>query len=120
MTTDYLNYIGGQWVPARSGKQFANVNPATGEALGQFPDSGPDDVEAAVTAARGAMRAWRLTPAPSAARCYTGWGADRQKKRNQRAATREMGKILIETRGDAQEGVTWPTPAAGEGRRLTA
>ena len=63
MATEYLNYIGGQWVPARSGKQFTNVNPATGEALGQFPDSGPDDVDAAVTAARGAMRAWQLTPA---------------------------------------------------------
>src|SRR5207244_3299340 len=35
-----------------------------------------------------------------------------------RAATREMGKILIETRGDIQEGVDMAYLAAGEGRRL--
>src|SRR5207249_2070760 len=35
-----------------------------------------------------------------------------------RAATREMGKILVETRGDVQEGVDMAYLAAGEGRRL--
>jgi len=120
MATDYLNYIGGQWVPARSGKQFTNVNPATGEALGQFPDSGPDDVDAAVTAARGAMRAWQLTPAPKRGEMLYRLGALIAQKKEElaRAATREMGKILIETRGDVQEGVDMAYLAAGEGRRL--
>jgi aldehyde dehydrogenase (NAD+) len=120
MTTDYLNYIGGQWVPARSGKQFTNVNPATGEELGQFPDSGPDDVDAAVKAARGAMRAWQLTPAPKRGEMLYRLGALIAQKKEElaRAATREMGKILIETRGDVQEGVDMAYLAAGEGRRL--
>src|SRR5207245_9574082 len=35
-----------------------------------------------------------------------------------RRATREMGKILLETRGDIQEGIDMAFLAAGEGRRL--
>src|SRR5262252_8720200 len=64
MATTFHNFIGGRWVPAKSGRTFTNLNPATGEPLGEFPDSGPDDVDAAVQAARAAMRAWQLTPAP--------------------------------------------------------
>ncbi len=120
MTTDFLNFIGGQWVPARSGKTFPNLNPATGETLGQFPDSGSDDVDAAVKAARGAMRAWQLTPAPKRGEMLYRLGALIAQKKEElaRAATREMGKILIETRGDVQEGVDMAYLAAGEGRRL--
>ena len=41
MAERFLNYIGGRWVPARSGRMFQNLNPATGETLGEFPDSDP-------------------------------------------------------------------------------
>ena len=34
MSQTFLNYIGGQWVPARSGRTFQNFNPATCEVLG--------------------------------------------------------------------------------------
>ncbi len=120
MSQNYLNFIGGQWVPARSGRTFTNLNPATGETLGQFPGSGADDLDAAVQAARGAMRAWQLTPAPKRGELLYRLGAliASQKEDLARAATREMGKILIETRGDVQEGVDMAYLAAGEGRRL--
>ena len=62
-----LNLIGGQWVPARSGGTFPNTNPANGELLGEFPDSGPEDVADAVEAAQAAKRGWRLTPVPKRA-----------------------------------------------------
>src|SRR5439155_3133650 len=64
MAETHLNLIGGRWVKARSGRTFANHNPATGEALGDYPASGPEDVDAAVAAAAKAYPAWRLTPAP--------------------------------------------------------
>ena len=48
MPETFLNYIGGRWVPARSGRTFFNLNPATGETLGEYPSSGPEDVDAAV------------------------------------------------------------------------
>ncbi len=120
MSQNFLNFIGGQWVPARSGRTFSNLNPATGETLGQFPESGAGDLDAAVQAARGAMRAWQLTPAPKRGELLYRLGALIASKKEElaRAATREMGKILIETRGDVQEGVDMAYLAAGEGRRL--
>ncbi len=120
MSQRYLNYIGGQWVPARSGATFRNINPATGELLGEFPDSGADDVAAATAAARAAMRAWQLTPAPKRGELLYRLGAliASKKEALAQAATREMGKILIETRGDVQEGVDMAYLAAGEGRRM--
>ena len=48
MAERFLNYIGGQWLPSRSGKTFQNLNPATGELLGEFPASNAEDVNAAV------------------------------------------------------------------------
>ena len=120
MAQTFTNYIGGRWVPARSGHTFKNLDPATGELLGEFPESGPDDVNSAVEAARAAMRAWQLTPAPKRGELLYRLGALIASKKEElaRAATREMGKILIETRGDVQEGVDMAYLAAGEGRRL--
>ena len=48
-------FIGGRHVPARSGKRFENVNPATGEILGGVASCDGDDVDAAVAAARKAF-----------------------------------------------------------------
>jgi alpha-ketoglutaric semialdehyde dehydrogenase len=120
MPEKFLNCIGGRWVPARSGRTFLNHNPATGEVLGEFPASGPEDVSAAVDAARGAGRAWRLTPAPKRAEIvYRAGEIIRARKEDlARSMTREMGKILIETRGDVQEGIDMAYLAAGEGRRM--
>ena len=48
-------FIGGKWVPATSGRQLAVRSPSTGEVVGRVPEAGPDDVEAAVRAARQAF-----------------------------------------------------------------
>jgi len=120
MAERFLNYIGGKWVPARGGRTFFNHNPATGEVLGEYPSSGAEDVEAAVDAAAKAYRSWRLTPAPKRAEIlYRAGEIIRDRKEDlARAMTREMGKILAETRGDVQEGIDMAYLAAGEGRRL--
>jgi len=120
MAQTFLNSIGGRWVPARSGRTFANHNPANGDCLGDYPASGPEDVDAAVEAAQQAYRAWRLTPAPKRAEIVFRAGEIiRQRKEDlARAMTREMGKILVETRGDVQEGIDMAYLAAGEGRRM--
>jgi adenosylmethionine-8-amino-7-oxononanoate aminotransferase len=53
MATTYKNYIGGDWVPAASGRTFEDLNPANREeVLGLFPRSDASDVERAVAAAR--------------------------------------------------------------------
>ena len=120
MSTTFLNFIAGRWVPARSGRTFANHDPATGEHLGDYPASGPEDVDAAVAAAAQAYESWRLTPAPKRAEIVFRAGEIIRERKEDlaRAMTREMGKILIETRGDVQEGIDMAYLAAGEGRRM--
>jgi acyl-CoA reductase-like NAD-dependent aldehyde dehydrogenase len=50
-------FIGGQFVPSASGETFDSVNPATGAVLTQVAHAGPEDVDAAVKAARQAFEA---------------------------------------------------------------
>ncbi|WP_445181497.1 aldehyde dehydrogenase [Pseudonocardia sp. Cha107L01] len=47
--------IGGKPVDALSGKTFESQNPYTGEPWAQVPDGGPEDIDAAVAAARAAL-----------------------------------------------------------------
>ena len=120
MPERFMNLIGGRRVAARSGKTFFNSNPATSEVIGEFPDSGPEDVNDAVEAALAAARPWRLTPAPKRAEIVFRAGEIIRRRKDElaRAMTREMGKVLAETRGDVQEGIDMAYLAAGEGRRM--
>src|SRR4051812_17991700 len=45
-------FIGGQWVPAQSGKTFDTINPATEEAIASVAEGDAADVDLAVKAAR--------------------------------------------------------------------
>lgn len=121
MAERYKNYIDGKWVEAKSGRTFENRNPANRrDLIGLFPASDPEDVEAAVSAAKKAFAKWRLVPAPKRGEILFRV-ADllrRRKEEIARGMTREMGKILKETRGDVQEGIDTAFYAAGEGRRL--
>jgi alpha-ketoglutaric semialdehyde dehydrogenase len=117
----YKNLIGGQWVASRTGKTFSNVNPAnTNDIIGEFQSSGADDVSDAVSAAAEAWKTWRLTPAPKRAEILyrTGEILSQRKEQHAQEMTREMGKVLSETRGDVQEAIDTAYYMAGEGRRL--
>lgn len=120
-TREYANYIDGEWVKSRSGKVFENRNPANQDDLiGLFQDSTADDLSAAVDAAQKAYETWRLTPAPKRAEFLYKVGEilKRDKEKMAREMTREMGKIVDETKGDIQEAIDMAFLAAGEGRRL--
>jgi acyl-CoA reductase-like NAD-dependent aldehyde dehydrogenase len=119
--TRFKNLIGGKWVPAKSGQWFANRNPADLEdVIGEFPASGPKDVEAAVAAAKAAFDGWRLTPAPKRGDIILRAGEILRARKEEvaRAMTREMGKVLKEARGDVQEGIDSAVLHGSEGRRL--
>ena len=121
MARKFQNFINGKWVDARSGKTFENRNPADwNELVGTFPKSGREDVEEAVRAARAAFEKWRLVPAPKRGDIMRAVGdlMAARKEDLSRQMTREMGKVLAETRGDVQEGIDTAYYAAGEGRRL--
>ncbi|GIX30205.1 MAG: aldehyde dehydrogenase [Porticoccaceae bacterium] len=52
---DALLLIDGEMRPAASGRTFDNLCPWTGEVVGQAADAGPEDVDAAIAAARRAF-----------------------------------------------------------------
>jgi acyl-CoA reductase-like NAD-dependent aldehyde dehydrogenase len=117
----YFNFIGGEWLPSRTGKTFLNLNPADhSDVVGEFPASGAEDVDLAVAAAKEAFAAWRLVPAPKRAELLLRAGSLLLERKEQfaRDMTREMGKVLAETRGDVQEAIDEAFYVAGEGRRL--
>jgi aldehyde dehydrogenase (NAD+) len=117
----YRNFIDGAWVESATGRTFENRNPADiRDIVGIFQESGPADVDAAVQAAKQAYTKWRLVPAPRRAEII--YAAAEilmvRKEEYARDMTREMGKVLKETRGDVQEAIDCAYYMAGEGRRL--
>src|SRR6202048_2216003 len=66
--------IDGAMVPARSGKTFPNVNPATGAVIGEAAEGEAADVDAAVKAARRAQKAWAKLPARERAKLVSECG----------------------------------------------
>ncbi|HVH09898.1 MAG TPA: aldehyde dehydrogenase family protein [Gemmatimonadales bacterium] len=121
MSENFLNYIAGEWVAPRTGVYFENRNPADwDDVIGCFPRSGADDVQRAVAAAQRGFATWSKTPAPIRGEVLHRV-ADLLSSRKDalaRAMTREMGKVLTETRGDVQEGIDTAHYAHTEGRRL--
>ncbi|MDX1577923.1 MAG: aldehyde dehydrogenase family protein, partial [Gemmatimonadota bacterium] len=52
------HYIAGRWADAPADETLASSNPATGDELARIAQGTPDDVDAAVRAARAAQPAW--------------------------------------------------------------
>ncbi len=121
MAKQYKNFINGKHVDSHSGRTFENRNPANwDEVLSIFPKSTKEDVDEAVKAARAAFEKWRLVPAPKRGDIMRKVGDLLVAKKEELASimTKEMGKVLLETRGDVQEGIDTAYYAATEGRRL--
>src|SRR5260370_3004701 len=120
-TRVFKNFIDGEWVESSTGETFENRNPAdTRDVVGVFQKSAKADVDAAVDAAKRAFAKWRLVPAPRRAEIVFRAAEIliERKEDYAREMTREMGKLLAETRGDLQEAIDAAYYNAGEGRRL--
>lgn len=120
-SSTFQNFIAGAWSDAATGERFDNRNPAdTTDLIGTFPKSGKADVDRAVAAAQRGFAQWSRTPAPVRGEVLRRVGEILLDKKEPiaRAMTREMGKVLVETRGDVQEGIDTAFYAATEGRRL--
>ncbi|HEY2318292.1 MAG TPA: aldehyde dehydrogenase family protein [Solirubrobacteraceae bacterium] len=119
-TAPAANFIAGQWVPSRSGAVYERRNPwRPSESVGEFPGSDGDDVAAAVAAAAEASRAWARLPA-AARGAYLSKAAVAIEARAEKLAqdmTREMGKPLRESRGEAGRAAAILRFFAGEGLR---
>jgi aldehyde dehydrogenase (NAD+) len=115
------NFIDGEWVESSTGETFEDRNPAdTRDVVAIFQKSAKADVNASVAAAKRAFLKWRLVPAPRRAEIVFRAAEIliERKEEYAREMTREMGKVLAETRGDVQEAIDAAYYNAGEGRRL--
>lgn len=121
MARKYQNHINGEWIDSSSGETFDNRNPANWqEIVGVFPKSGSKDVAQAVSSAQESFDTWRNVPAPERGEIMKRAGdiMTRRKEEIATLMTREMGKVLAETRGDTQEGIDTAYYAFGESRRM--
>ncbi len=122
MSEVFKNLINGEWKDSKGGQTFVNRNPAMWEEdeIGIFPSSVKEDVDEAVAAAKKAFEKWRLIPAPKRGDILKVVGDKMNDRKDQIAheMTREMGKVIAETKGDVQEGIDTAYYAASEGRRL--
>jgi alpha-ketoglutaric semialdehyde dehydrogenase len=120
MPTFFLNYINGQWINAKSGRTFADINPAnTDEVVGVFQDSGPEDVNAAFDAATHAQPGWAALPAPRRGE-YLFKAAEILESRLAKLGeemTREEGKTLPEAKGEVKRAINIFRYFGGEGAR---
>ena len=120
-TRVFKNFIDGEWVESQSGETFEDRNPADNrEIVAIFQRSNKADIDDAVDAAKRAFAKWRLVPAPRRAEMIFRAAEIliERKEDHARDMTREMGKVLKETRGDVQEAIDAAYYNAGEGRRL--
>ena len=120
-TKIYKNFIDGEWIDSTTGETFEDRNPADiREVVAIFQRSAKADVDAAVDAAKRAFERWRLVPAPRRAEIVfrAAEMLAERKEQYSRDMTREMGKVIKETRGDTQEAIDTAYYMAGEGRRL--
>ncbi len=116
----FENFIAGEWRSSTSGETFKSTNPAnTQEIVGRFQKSTLDDLNAAVAAAKQAQPAWAAIPAPQRGEILLRTALILQERQEELATlmTREMGKVLKETRGDVQTAIDVAKFIASEGRR---
>ncbi|GDY20177.1 aldehyde dehydrogenase [Verrucomicrobiota bacterium] len=101
----YSNFIGGEWVAARSGKHYLTSNPADSrEAVGSYPLSGAEDAQAAIAAAKKAAPGWAAATPVARGRVLSKASQllETRKAELAQLLTREEGKTLAEATGEVQ------------------
>jgi len=104
----YLNFIGGEWVAARSGKTYQNHNPAdTREVVAEYASGGREDAQDAIQAAAKAFAGWAATTPVARGRVLSKTSQLLESRKSELAEllTREEGKTLAESGGEVQRAI---------------
>ena len=122
MSTDYPEirlYIDGQWTGGSGGRGDDIVNPATEEVLGRVPFAEPDQVDAAIAAAKAAFPKWRDAGPDFRSGILLKAAALLHQRADEigRVMTLEEGKPLAEAAGEVHRAATGLQWNAEEGRR---
>ncbi len=101
------NYINGQWVESESNEILDVINPATTEKIAEVPLSTPEDVEAAIQAAKEAFMEWRETPPLTRVRSLFTLKELMEENFEElsRTIVIEEGKTIDEARGEIRRGI---------------
>jgi succinate-semialdehyde dehydrogenase/glutarate-semialdehyde dehydrogenase len=112
------SYIGGEWVS--TDKTYDVINPATGELVASVPDHGPEDVRKAIDAAYAVQKDWAKRTAKERSDILLKWHDLMLENQEDMAQilTAEMGKPIIEARGEIAYGASFIRWFAEEGRRI--
>jgi acyl-CoA reductase-like NAD-dependent aldehyde dehydrogenase len=104
----FTNYIGGDWVGAKSGKTVQTRNPADArEVVAQYPASDADDARQAIEAARSAFPQWAAATPVARGRVLSKASLVLEARKGELAdlLTREEGKTLAESTGEVQRAI---------------
>jgi aldehyde dehydrogenase (NAD+) len=93
-------FINNEWVKPKGAKYYSSFNPSTGELIAETAQAEKKDVDAAVTAARGAFKSWSQTPGVIRARFMYAIARNIQKHHRLLAVLESMdnGKPIRESR----------------------
>jgi len=109
------NFVGGQWVDAKTEQTEPVYNPATGEVIAQVPISTKKEVDEAVKVAKEAFESWKDVPVPRRARILFKFQQLLVDNWDElaRLVTIENGKNFKEAYGEVQRGIESVEFAAG-------
>jgi acyl-CoA reductase-like NAD-dependent aldehyde dehydrogenase len=112
--------IGGSWRPAITAVTEDVTSPYDGSVVGTVPVAGPDDVEAAMSAAEAGAARWRRTLAHERMQILLRAAqlADDRAGEIARAISSEVGKTITEATGEASRSGEIIRLAAFEGTQL--
>jgi acyl-CoA reductase-like NAD-dependent aldehyde dehydrogenase len=114
---EFRNYIGGKWVDASNGATAIDENPANiREHIAQFPSATREDAARAIDAAQKTFPAWAKTPSPKRGDILykaANWLESRLDEIGE-GLTREEGKTLAESKGEATRAIGILKYYAGE------
>ncbi|KAM5348241.1 hypothetical protein ACJ41O_008065 [Fusarium nematophilum] len=114
------SYVHGKWVAATSGKRFDILDPGSRTKWASCPDSGPEDVDAAITSSQRAFLEYsKLTPRKRA-QLLLAWHRLIENARDDLAKmlTYETGKPLSESYGEIEYSLGFTWWFAGEAERI--
>src|SRR3569623_1806346 len=114
-------FIGGEWVPARSGRVIRSIDPSTEEVWAEVAEADADDVNDAVEAARRALRGpWGGYSPTKRGELLAKLAAlvRRDARRLAEIESRDNGKPLRDTLGEVQRAADWLTFFAGAADKI--
>lgn len=112
--------IAGQWVGAVSGREFAVVNPATGQTIARVANMGREETLAAIQAAYDALPKWRAATSRERSTKLRAWFELIVQNADALASlmTSEQGKPLAEAKGEVLYGASFVEWFAEEAKRV--